>query len=63
MKTLKTLINRWNDWTISDSVWRAIWTGIVESLVANVLAWGGIGLGYIIWVKVTGKLKKTEENS
>lgn len=60
-KFAKKLINRWNDWIISGSIWRAIWTSTVEVLVANVLAWGVIFLGFIAWAKLTGK--NTEEDS
>lgn len=58
---MKNLSKKWNDWSISGSIWRAIWTGIVEVLAANVLAWSVIFLGFLGWVKLTGK--NTEEDS
>ena len=58
---MKNLIKRWNDWSISGSIWRAIWTGIVEGTVAFVLACGVIVLGGITLVKLTDK--NTEEDS
>lgn len=58
---MKNLINRWNDWSISGSKWRAIWTGAVEGACQGFLVWGVVLLVVVILEKLTGK--NTEEDS